>query len=95
MWAVFAIAFALVILMEEVFLVACLANLTSSRVQTFAESVRLSMNRLGALVSLLTAAFLYEWITIVGCVYIGIVLIITICLCMRRNVLKNPSIIIL
>ena len=92
MWVIFAVSFGIVLIMDEVFLVSCLAKTVSSRIQTIAESIRLSMNRLAALLALLTASFLFEWIKVVACFYI-IVCIITLTLfVLRRKVLMHPTI---
>ena len=92
MCLIYAVSFAIVTIMEEVFLIGCLAKLVSSRIQTLSESIRLSISWLGALPALLTAALIFEWIQIVGCVYIGICIVFFILLVLRRNILARPTV---
>ena len=92
MCVTFVVSFPVVIIAEEVFLIGCLAKLVSSRIQTTSESIRLTMNRIGTMPALLTAALVFQWIEIIGCVYIVICVIFFILLILRRNILSRPSI---
>lgn len=93
-WSVFCMLYALLVVMEEVFLVGCLAKMVTSSIQTFTDSIRLTMYRLGALVALMTSALVFQWIEIVACVHIVIILIGFIILYVRREGFMNPKIII-
>ena len=92
MCVIFAVSFSVVTIAEEVFLIGCMAKLVSSRIQTISESIRLSMNRIGTVPALLTAALVFQWIYIIGCVYIVICIIFFILLILRRKILSRPSI---
>ena len=94
MWCIFVTAFAVLVIMEEVFLVACFAKLVSSRIQTFSESYRRSASRLGALIAFSSSALMFQWILYVGCLYIFIICILVCLLINRRKVLMNPEVII-
>ena len=93
-WLLFAVLYAVLIIMEEVFLVGCLAKMVSSRIQTFADSIRLTMYRLGALIALLTSALIFQWIEIVGWVHIAVIIAGFSLMVIRRETFMNPKIII-
>lgn len=94
MWVIYDIGFGIVIVMEEIFFIGCLAKMVSSRIQTYTESVRLSMSRLGALTGLLTSATLFEWMKVVGPMYIAISVILACLMIFRRKNLQRPTLII-
>ena len=93
-WTVFSLLYAFLVVMEEVFLVGCLAKMVNSNIQTFADSIRLTMYRLGALIALLTSALLFQWIEVVGFVHITVIVIGFTLMLIRRKAFMNPTIII-
>ena len=92
LWIIWGTLFAIVVIMDEVFLVGVMAKMTSSKVQTFSESLRLSMSRFGALLALLTSAALFEWIEYVCGVGVIVSLLTLVILVMRRKTLRAPVI---
>ena len=78
---------------EEVFLIGTLAKMVSSDIQTFSESIRAAMCNVGAIVALLTAALVYDWVITASVVYIGIVVTAIMAMIWRRNYLQNPSVV--
>ena len=93
-WTVFSFLYAFLVVMEEVFLVGCLAKMVNSKIQTFADSVRLTMYRLGALIALMTSALIFQWIEMVGFVHIGVILIGFVLMVVRRKSFMHPQVII-
>lgn len=94
-WVLFCILFGSQVVIEDVFLVACIAGMVSSRIQTFMDTVRLSASRIGALIALSTSALLYEWMAYVGCAYIFIITLNIFAFSYRRTSLVNPRTLIL
>ncbi|XP_057289463.1 uncharacterized protein LOC130612180 [Hydractinia symbiolongicarpus] len=94
MWVVYDIGFGILIILEEIFFIGCLAKMVSSRIQTYAESVRLSMSRLGALTGLLTSATLFEWMKVVGPIYMAMSLLLACLIILRRKRLQRPTLLI-
>lgn len=94
LWAMFCVLFACQIIYEDVFLVNAIAKMVSSKYQTFADSIRLSFSRLGALSGMLSAPFLFKYLTIAGLIVIGIILSGCFILVVRRKTFQNPAIII-
>ena len=94
LWAMFCVLFACQIIYEDVFLVNAIAKMVSSKYQTFADSIRLSFSRLGALSGMLSAPFLFKYLTIAGLIIIGIILSGCFILVVRRKTFQNPAIII-
>lgn len=94
LFVLYGCSFAFVSVMEEIFMIGCMAKMVSSRIQTFSESIRLSMSRLGALTALLTSPILYEYIHIVGYVNIGLIAIAFVMFLSRAKMLKSPRTII-
>ncbi|XP_066924052.1 uncharacterized protein [Clytia hemisphaerica] len=92
LWIIWGTLFAIVVIMDEVFLVGVMAKMTSSKVQTFSESLRLSMSRFGALLALLTSAALFEWIEYVCGVGVIVSLLTLVILIKRRKSLRAPVI---
>ena len=90
-WVLFCILFGSQVIIEDVFLVACIAAMVSSRIQTFMDTVRLSASRIGALIALSTSALLYEWMAYVGCAYIFIITLNIFAFSYRRTSLVNPK----
>lgn len=94
LWVVWGTLFAVVVVMDEVFLIGILAKMTSSRIQTFNESLRLAMTRAGALIALVTAAMLFEYVEylcLAGVVFSVVVFMVLVC---RHKTFKNPTLII-
>lgn len=90
-WVLFCILFGSQVIIEDVFLVASIAAMVSSRIQTFMDTVRLSASRIGALIALSTSALLYEWMAYVGCAYIFIITLNIFAFSYRRTSLVNPK----
>lgn len=90
LWTVWGTFFAIVVIMDEVFLVGVMAKMTSSKVQTFTESLRLSMSRFGALLALLSSASLFQWVEYVCGVGVVVCLLTLVLLVRRRKTLKSP-----
>ena len=93
-WVIFAVFNALALTIEEIFLIECMARMVSARIQTTVESIRLSFSRIGALLALLTSAYLLQWIEIVGSLFAGLAFLGAIMLIVRRKTLREPKIII-
>ena len=91
-WVIWGTLFAVVVIMDEVFLVGVLAKMTSSKIQTFNESLRLAMSRFGALLALLTSAVLFEWVEYACSVGILVSIIAFALLVYRRKSLSAPTI---
>ena len=94
LWTIWGILFAIVVIMDEVFLIGVLAKMTSSKVQTFTESLRLALARLGALSALLSSVYLFQWMEYVCAAGIGFAIIVFIILITRRKTFKNPKVLI-
>ena len=92
LWVVWGTLFAIVVIMDEVFLVGVMAKMTSSKIQTFTESLRLSMSRFGALLALLSSASLFQWVEYVCCAGVVVCLLTMVMLIRRRKTLKSPTI---
>ena len=94
LWVVWGTLFAIVVVMDEVFLIGILAKMTSSRIQTFNESLRLAMTRSGALVALVTSAMLFEYVEylcLAGVVFSAVTFVVLV---WRRKAFQNPTLII-
>lgn len=91
-WTIWGTLFAVVVIMDEVFLVGVLAKMTDSKIQTFNESLRLAMSRFGALLALLTSAVLFEFLEYACSVGIVISIIAFGLLFYRRKTLSKPTI---
>ena len=94
LWITWGTLFAIVVVMDEVFLVGALAKMVSSQVQTFSESIRLAMSRFGALIALLTSAMLFKWVEYVCTGAIVFCIITFLLLLWRRKTLTSPKIVI-
>jgi len=91
LWIIWGTLFALVVVMDEVFLVGVLAKMVNSNIQTFTESIRLAMSRLGALFALLTSALLFDWLEYVCTAAIVFAFLALLLLLWRRKTLRAPS----
>ena len=94
LWSIFDILYASLVIVEEVFLVGTLAKMVSSDHQVFADGVRLTVYRLGAITALSSSALIFEQMDVVAPIHVCIVVVLTICMVMRRRQLKNPVIVI-
>jgi len=92
LWALWCVIFAVVVVMDEVFLVGVMAKMTSSKVQTFTESLRLAMSRFGALLALMTSALIFEWVEYACAAGILFCIVALVLLIVRRKTLSSPSI---
>jgi len=92
LWALWCVIFAVVVVMDEVFLVGVMAKMTSSKVQTFTESLRLAMSRFGALLALMTSALIFEWVEYAFAAGILFCIVALVLLIVRRKTLSSPSI---
>lgn len=92
LWIIWGTLFAIVVIMDEVFLVGVMAKMTSSKIQTFTESLRLSMSRFGALLALLSSASLFQWVEYVCCAGVVVCALTLVMLIRRRKTLKAPTI---
>ena len=90
----YSVLFAAVVLIRDVFIGSFFARMVSSRVQSSADSIRIAVSRIGAIVAMSSAVYSMQKIEVVGPVVICVVLIIGMLLFIRRNTIKNPSIII-
>lgn len=95
LWVFWGVLFAIVVVMDEVFLIGVLAKMTSSKVQTFNESLRLAMARLGALSALLTSVYLFKWLEYVSLVAVCFAVLVFFILLVRRKTLSHPKVIIM
>lgn len=90
----YCLLFSMTIIMEEVFLINSLAQLVSTDKQSFAEGVRLSCSRVGALASLLASPFLFQYLEYVCPVLIVIMNVFLLILHFNQKWYINPKIII-
>ena len=94
MWTLYSIFFAIVIIMEEIFLIGTLAKMSETSVQAFAESIRLGFARIGALIALLTASITFQGIEY-ECAVLAILSGLAFYLLIwRRKSFQNPTVII-
>ena len=94
LWITWGTLFAIVVVMDEVFLVGALAKMVSSNVQTFSESCRLSMSRFGALIALLTSAILFQWLVYTCLAAVAFSVLAVALLLWRRKTLSSPKVVI-
>ena len=94
LWVIYCLLHGVVTLVEEVFFVGVMAKLVSSSMQTFADSIRLSAYRLGALIAFSTSAFAFSSLAEVGTIHIVIMVALVLLLIARRKTIQNPQIVI-
>ena len=94
LWVIYAICFSNVMIIKDIFLGGFLAKMFNSKVQALGDSLRLSSQRVGAITALLLSPLLYDYMRYLGFVYIGIVIVLVICMVLRRDTLSNPKVII-
>ena len=82
------------VVVEEVFLTSTLAQLISSKYQVFADGIRLSFYRLGAVVALSASPLIFERMNIVTIVHVCIAIVCFVLLIMRRETFSNPTILV-
>lgn len=75
-------------------LVGILAQLVSSRHQTFADGMRLTFFRTGAVVGFVIYSMIFHWLNVVSLLHIAILMILLVVTVVRRNVLRDPRIIV-
>ncbi|XP_057306557.1 tetracycline resistance protein, class B-like [Hydractinia symbiolongicarpus] len=93
-WTCYPILFAILVIFDDVFLIGAMAKMTSSRVQTLTESIRLAFSRAGALTALLTAAISFTQLHYV-CTCLAVLSYFGfLALVWRRKSLQNPVVII-
>ena len=94
LWVVYGTLTAIVVVMEEIFLIGVMAKMTSSSVQAFTESIRLAASRTGALMALLSAAPVFPYVHYF-CACLGILTSVgSVLLFYRRKPFQNPEILI-
>ena len=94
LWVIYGVLVAMVVVMEEIFLIGIMAKMTSSTVQSFTESIRLAASRSGALLALLTTAAAFEYLEYV-CTALAIITFLGgILLYWRRKPFQEPKILI-
>ena len=84
LWVVFCLCYSNIMILKDIFLGGFLAKMLCSKVQASGDSLRLSCQRVGAMIALLLSPLLYDYMKLVGGVYIGIVLILLVAMIMRR-----------
>ena len=94
LWVIFCVLDTFLLIVEEVFLVGCLANMVGSSIQVFSDGVRLTMYRLGSLLALTTSALVFDQILIVGSVHLFIIAVCLVGLYIRRKSFSNQRILI-
>ena len=94
LWIVWGTLFAIVVVMDEVFIIGILAKMTNSNIQTFNESLRLSMTRAGALVALISSGMLFQYVEYLCFAGIIFCVITFFLLVWRRSFFQNPTLII-
>ncbi|XP_057306542.1 uncharacterized protein LOC130644809 [Hydractinia symbiolongicarpus] len=93
-WTCYSILFAILVIFDDVFLIGAMAKMTSSRVQTLTESIRLAFSRFGELIALLTAAISFTQLEYV-CTCLAVLSCFgLVVLVLRRKSLQNPAIIV-
>ena len=91
---IYGLLFADIVIIRDVFVGSFLSKMVTSRHQALADSIRIVVSRMGAIVAMCSAVYALGKIEIVGSVYIGLVVILQILLILRRRTIKHPSIII-
>ena len=94
LWVVYGTLTAVVVVMEEIFLIGIMAKMTSSSVQAFTESIRLAASRSGALMALLSAAPVFPYLHYFCVCLATLTFIGAVVLFCRRKPLQNPKILI-
>ena len=94
-WTLYTIGFAFICLVEEVYLVATMALFVSSNVQSFAESLRQSASRAGAITALVTAGLVFKHLVLVCSLLVVLMLILIGIIIFRWRQLRNPTQIIM
>ena len=85
---------AIVVVMEEIFLIGVMAKMTSSSVQAFTESIRLAASRTGALLALLSATPVFPYVHYFCAGLAVLTFVGAVVLFCRRRSLQNPEILI-
>ena len=94
LWITYCVLYLPSMVVDEVFLVATLAQMVSSKYQVFADGIRLTVYRMGGIVALSISALIFDRMIIVTMVHIGITLWCLVLLIVRRETLRNPTIVI-
>ena len=94
LWVVYGTLTAVVVVMEEIFLIGIMAKMTSSSVQAFTESIRLAASRSGALMALLSAAPVFPYLHYFCACLATLTFIGAAVLFCRRKPFQNPKILI-
>ena len=83
-----------VMLVEDVFIGVFLAKLVSSKYQSLADSIRVFASMLGLITAIISGPLLFNYIEIVGTIFICITLVMVALLLARRKKLADPTCII-
>ena len=94
LWIMYCVLYIPNIVVEEIFLVGALAQMVSSKYQVFADGIRLTAYRMGGITALSMSALIFDRMNIVATVHVGIILLCFVLLIIRRETLKNPTIVI-
>ena len=94
LWVVWVTMYAFLVVVEEVFLVGTLAKMVSSEHQVFADGVRLTVYRLGAITALSSSALVFEYMDVVAPMHGCVVVVLAALLVVRRERFKNPKVVI-
>ena len=83
-----------VMLVEDVFIGVFVAKLVSSKYQSIADSIRVFANMLGLITAIISGPLIFNYIEIVGAIFICINLVMVALLLARRKTLADPTCII-
>ena len=79
---------------DEVFITGALAQMVSSKYQTYIDGIRLAFYRMGAVVGFAVSTLEYQRMDITSGLHLFIILVSIIILLTRSSVMKNPKIVI-
>ena len=86
--------YAFIVIAQEVFPVATLAKMVSSTHQVFADTVRLTVYRLGALLAMASSALVFQDLDVVAPIHGLIMVLLCFLLLIRRKSFQEPEIVI-
>ena len=90
-WSLYALSFGIIALVEEIFLVSAMALFVPSNVQSFAESLRQTMSRIGTVTALMTSGWLFHHQVLVCYVLVAVMIVMIAITIARRRQLRNPT----
>ena len=94
LWVAYCIMYVCITASQEVFLTSSLAQMVSSKYQVFADGVRLTVYRLGAVLTLAISALIFDYMIVVSPVHISFMLMCLGLLVWRGKMLSEPVIVI-